>query len=111
MGEVRSLFTRPNGKVYRPRKPGLWAAAWDGEYESGVIVFGTLDADEARDTATSWARYWFGTNSVKNLRTGWFRDGYLNGERTCLRMGRCPTCGCHPKQGHKPECPNREEED
>lgn len=29
-----------------------------------------------------------------------------------IRRRRCPDCGTYPpKQGHKPECPNREEED
>lgn len=29
--------------------------------------------------------------------------------RELIGMGRCPDCGCHPeKQGHKPDCMNRE---
>ena len=77
-------MTRPNGKPYRPRITGLRTVAWEGEFSAGVIVFGTLDADEARDTALSWCRYWYGTDSAKYLRPGWFRDGFWMGERTWL---------------------------
>ncbi|AOT25814.1 hypothetical protein SEA_TORTELLINI_69 [Mycobacterium phage Tortellini] len=28
-----------------------------------------------------------------------------------IRRGRCTGCGCHPKQGHKPECPSAQHHD
>lgn len=78
-------MTRPNGKAYRPRVPGeLRTVAWENEFDRGVIVFGTLDVNEARDTAILWCRYWYGTDSAKCLRPGWFRDSFWRGERTWI---------------------------
>lgn len=30
--------------------------------------------------------------------------------RELIARARCPDCGCHPKTGCKPDCPNREED-
>lgn len=83
-------FVRPNGRPYRSRKPGLRAHAWDNEgvYDDegcGVIVFGTLDPDEARPLAESSAVHWFGAGTVDQPTPGWWRDGFKLGERSWRR--------------------------
>ncbi len=80
------VFVRPDGRPYRPRKSGLRARAWENhgcgdEEGSGVIVFGTLNPDEARRFALESATYWFGTGTVHQPISGWWRDSFDQGER------------------------------
>jgi hypothetical protein len=81
-------FTRPNGKPYRPRKPGLVTHAWErGDFRddrAGVIVFGTLDPGAASALAQQTCRYWYGTTVVTRPSPGWYRLGYRDGEPTWL---------------------------
>lgn len=85
---VTAVFIRPNGKTYRPRKPGLRARAWENDgYDgrAGVIVFGTLTPDAARRFAGEAAAYWFGdadTFEVCDPSPGWWRDGFTVAGRT-----------------------------
>lgn len=78
-------FTRPNGKSYQPRKPGLIAHAWENhDYvgEHGVIIFGTLDPHRAIEFATQMCGYWFGvTGAASCAQPGWYRDAFDSGER------------------------------
>jgi hypothetical protein len=75
-------FVRPNGKVYRPRRARLTAQPWgdvgnlDGH---GVIVFGTLDPDAAREFAETAMAHYSGEN-VKAVDPipGWWRSGYTS---------------------------------
>jgi hypothetical protein len=73
-------IVRPNGKVYRRRKPGLWAHAWQNETghdaARGVIVFGTHDPDRARAFAEAASGHWHESFAVVRPRPGWFRDAY-----------------------------------
>lgn len=73
-----SEFRRPDGRVYRPRKPGLRAHAWENFGEAcGVIVFGTLDPDAADDFARQSAAYWYGEGGLLyDPVPGWWRDGF-----------------------------------
>ncbi len=79
---MTAVFTRPNGKLYRPLASGLRARAWENDgYDgrSGVIVFGTVDPGEARQFAGEAAAYWFGdgdTFEICDPVPGWWRDGY-----------------------------------
>jgi hypothetical protein len=75
-------FTRPDGRVYRARKPGLRARAWGGDDEDrGVVIFGTLDPQTALDLARRACAYWYERPAVKRPKPGWWRDGYRRGER------------------------------
>lgn len=84
-------FTRPNGKTYRPRKAELQTHAWentDGYDDScGVIVFGTLNPDKAREPAIQACRYWYGMAAVENPEPGWYRRGFQNGQRMWISDG------------------------
>ncbi len=85
--------TRPNGKVYRPRKLGLRYVAWtnDPEPGRGVIVLGLLDDRyPVREHAAGLAAYWFdeprGHYDLTNPQPGWWRDAYdRRGERAWIR--------------------------
>lgn len=74
------LFTRPNGKPYRPRTSGLRAHAWENPGDSrGVVVIGTLDPEQAMPLGWESAAYWYGDADTSQLvapRPGWWRDGY-----------------------------------
>jgi hypothetical protein len=76
-------FVRPNGKRYKPRKPGLVAQTWEDNDcigASGVIVFGTHDIAEATETAKAAVRQYFGCNGVTEAYAAWFRSSYRNGQ-------------------------------
>lgn len=75
-------ITRPNGKVYRPRK--LVAHAWEDQHGyagAGAVVFGTHDENRARPLALRVCGHWYGTTSVRVIGSAWWRDGYEHGER------------------------------
>ena len=67
--------TRPNGKVYRPRK-GLHASVCCSEdHGDGIIVRGTLDIERARELAR---KIWGHTDNDDTVDdaptlTGWYR--------------------------------------
>ena len=76
--------TRPNGKVYRPRK--VSAHHWSNQEvgysdDRGVVILGTQDFEACREFATRMAQYWDLGTVVDNPRVGWFRDGYQYGNR------------------------------
>ena len=79
------VITRPNGKPYRPRTTELRAHAWEGEYDCGVVVFGTLDPDRARSFAAAMCDHWYGMPVAVDSRPGWYRDGFRYGERAWVR--------------------------
>ncbi|MGB3483997.1 MAG: hypothetical protein WBB07_17495 [Mycobacterium sp.] len=87
MSERQAILTRPNGKPYTPRFTGLQAHLWENHNigESGVIIFGTLDPDQAHDLAVQMCRYWYGVNGVGDPQPGWYRNGFQNGERWWIR--------------------------
>jgi hypothetical protein len=83
---VDYVFVRPNGRPYRPRTDKLRARAWEnqGQWDDdscGVVVFGTLNADEARSFATESAVYWYGPGSVREPRSGWWRVAIRQNEQ------------------------------
>lgn len=80
-GAVNTLV-RPDGRTYRPRKPGLRARAWENTYPdvAGVIVFGTLDPDEARERAVEACAAWYGEGELKDPRPGWYRSAIQRGD-------------------------------
>lgn len=76
------MITRPDGRPYRPRKPGLRAHAWETGDDQGVIVFGTLAPAEAEAFALAVSAYWYGSGgAVVDPHPGWFRDRFRWGER------------------------------
>jgi hypothetical protein len=75
------MIVRPDGRTYRPRKPGLRAHAWENDDgTNGCIVLGTLDPNGlTRDRARDACAMWFGdpdSFDVTNATPGWWRDGY-----------------------------------
>ena len=81
-------IVRPDGRIYRPRNPRLRIRAWGSDHPCGVIVFGTLDPDEALPHARAACRYWYEGDTVRNPRPGWYRDGFHWGERQWVRDER-----------------------
>lgn len=79
-------ITRPDGRVYRPKK--VVAHAW-GEYgydlERGAVVLGTHDVERARALAASACASWYGLEHAVRPEVDWFRDGYENGRRAWVR--------------------------
>lgn len=83
------MIARPDGRPYRPRKPGLRARAWANDDEIGVIVFGTLEPAEAEAFALESAARWYGDGgAVSDPDPDWYRDGYQWNERTWIRDER-----------------------
>ena len=80
----RETMQRPNGRTYRPRRPGLHVYAWEnrdgGDVErAGVIVFGTLDPSKAKDIAQEMCEAWYGDTDAYHLTEptpGWWRNGF-----------------------------------
>lgn len=85
MSDEAAVIVRPNGKPYRPRRPGLRAHAWEGEDDCGVVVFGTLDPDRARAFAAQMCTHWYGMPVVVDPEPGWYRDAFVYGERRWTR--------------------------
>jgi hypothetical protein len=80
------VFVRPNGKPYRPRTGNLRARAWENhgghdDDSCGVIVFGTLNAEEAQAFALESGAHWFGAGIVTEPVSGWWRDAIERGDR------------------------------
>ncbi|MFJ1539196.1 hypothetical protein ACIODS_11705 [Micromonospora chalcea] len=78
-----AALTRPNGKTYRPRKPGLRAHSWRNDDDTcGVIVFGTLDPERAHAFAVEMCRYWHGLPEAVDPKPWWYRQTFISGELT-----------------------------
>lgn len=88
MKTIPDEFIRPNGKTYRPRRARLVAKPWGdiGDVDGhGVIVFGTLIPDAAREFAETAMAHYSGENvKAVNPIPGWWRDGYVNGRPTWI---------------------------
>jgi hypothetical protein len=82
-----ATLTRPNGKTYRARKPGLFVQPWEDEDDSfpdtaGVIIFGTLDpndSDAIRLAQAAIKRY-FDCNYMTDGYPSWFRNSFRSGQ-------------------------------
>ena len=80
----QETMRRPDGRTYRPRRPGLRVYAWEnrestGNERAGVIVFGTLDPDKARDIAHEMCAAWYGDADAYHVAEptpGWWRNSY-----------------------------------
>lgn len=78
--------TRPDGRVYRPRKITGHAVADDGDLLSGVCILGTHDLAVAQPLADEYASWQLGSGSVAlEPETGWFREGYESGRPMWIR--------------------------
>lgn len=74
--------TRPDGRVYRPRKIVAWPVVDGDEIIIAVIIAGTHDLGVAQKLADQYAAWQLGTGTVAvSPETGWFRDGYEGGGR------------------------------
>lgn len=90
------MITRPDGRPYRPRTPGLRYQAWtnDPEPGRGVIVLGLLDDRyPVREHASGLAAYWFDESrhdyTLTDPQPGWWRNAYRHrGERAWVRDER-----------------------
>jgi len=79
-------ITRPDGRVYRPRKVTANAVVDDDETLSGVLVLGTHDVARAQKLADDYAAWQLGTGHVAvDPEAGWWRDGFDCGRRRWLR--------------------------
>lgn len=71
------VVTRPNGKLYRPRKGLRQIGYWDDTYgESRVVVLGTHDIEKARAFATPYE-----CEYLVEGRKCWAKSVMRNGER------------------------------
>jgi hypothetical protein len=78
--------TRPDGRVYRPRKVIAYPVADADEMTSGVMVLGTHDIERARVLADQCAAAWAdGGYVAAEPVTGWFREGYESGRPMWLQ--------------------------
>lgn len=83
-------FVRPDGRIYRPRRQGLWVRAWENheEFIGGCIVFGTLDPiGEASARAHEACASWYGDADSFHIAypaPGWWRDGFSYSGRTWI---------------------------
>lgn len=73
--DLTTPTTRPNGKVYRPRKPPVASVCCSDDYGDGIIVQGTLDVERAREIAR---KIWGQTDSDDTVDdapflTAWYR--------------------------------------
>lgn len=107
--------TRPDGRVYRPRKIVACAVADDDECLSGVTVLGTHDMTIAQREADWYAQWQLGRGSAAlDPETGWFREGYEDGRPMWIRdpvKGRAGVMfrevreGPDPQDRDHPPCP------
>jgi hypothetical protein len=77
-------LTRPNGRLYRPRKLAAHAVTDpdDGDMLTGVVVLGTHDPAQAQYLADAYARWQLGSRHVAvSPVAGWWRDGFAYGRR------------------------------
>ena len=78
--------TRPDGRVYRPRKIIAYAVAGEDELLSGVMVLGTHDVERARVLADRYAAWQLGEDcTAASPQAGWYREGYEAGRPMWLR--------------------------
>ena len=78
--------TRPDGRIYRPTKIAAYAVADEDDLLSGVAVLGTHDMAVAQRLADQYAAWQLGSGSVAlEPETGWFREGYSNGQPMWIR--------------------------
>jgi hypothetical protein len=81
-----AVITRPDGRVYRPRKIVACAVADDEDFLAGVCVLGTHDLAVAQLRADGYAEWQLGRGSAAlDPETGWFREGYENGQPMWIR--------------------------
>lgn len=76
-------ITRPNGKLYRPRKIVACAVTDDNDdFLIGVMVLGTHDYHRAKPLANEYAVWQLGRgHKAVDWVTGWWRDAFENGRR------------------------------
>lgn len=74
--------TRPDDRLYQPRKIVAWPVVDGDEIIIAVIIPGTHDLGMAQPLADQYAAWQLGSSYVAvNPETGWFRDGYEGGSR------------------------------
>ena len=77
------IITRPDGRIYRPRK--VVAHAISDRYDDdliGVVVLGTHDILRARALADEYVAWQIGSEfTAVTHHTGWWRDGFEYGHR------------------------------
>jgi hypothetical protein len=74
-------ITRPNGKVYRPRKLTVAYCEEGACADASVLVLGTHDVVLAWPRAREEAVYRLSTEPDPHGTPGWWRDVMRNGER------------------------------
>lgn len=83
MPDLSAPITRPNGKVYRPRKLVACAVSDEDSCLIGVVVFGThtltAEVQEMADRYVAWQID--GGYAPANPAPVWWRDGFNCGQR------------------------------
>lgn len=75
------VITRPNGRLYRPRKVVACAVVDEDEIFSGVVVLGTHDLARAQLLADEYAAWQLGKGATAGSPlTGWYREGFESGQ-------------------------------
>jgi hypothetical protein len=75
-------ITRPNGKLYQPRKITANAVGDENEALCGVIVLGTHDEDQAKPLADDYVRWQLGAGcGAASPERGWYRIALRHGDR------------------------------
>jgi hypothetical protein len=78
--------TRPDGRVYRPRKVIALGVADADDFLCGVVVLGTHDVTVARLLAEAYARWQTGEGTeAAEPEAGWFREGLDYGNPVWMR--------------------------
>lgn len=78
-----AVLTRPDGRLYRPRKLAAHAVTDpdDGDTLTGVVL-GTHDPAKAQEPADAYARWQLGSRHVAVSPVAvWWRDGFAYGRR------------------------------
>lgn len=84
--ETLEPVTRPDGRLYRPRKIMGYPVADADDFVAGIMILGTHDAARAQPLADYCAALWTDWGSVAaDPETGWWREGYENGQLRWVR--------------------------
>jgi hypothetical protein len=76
-------ITRPDGRLYRPRKVVACAVNDGDDLIGGVVVFGTHDVERAARLAQDFTDWQIGRGYAPAVPlTVWWRDAMCSGQRT-----------------------------
>lgn len=84
--ETPEPVTRPDGRLYRPRKIMGYPVADADDFVAGIMILGTNDPGRAQQLADHCAALWTDWGSMAaDPEPGWFREGYESGQLRWIR--------------------------